>query len=504
MTHDVTDQTSAAETTSTWHARAADLALPTYALLNGTRRPAADGRSYARLNPATGAHLATIAACGEADVDAAVAAARACFDRGDWAGLDPQTRKARMLAWATLIEQHSDELALLETLEIGKPISAARGETPACAATIRWYAEAIDKLYDEVAPTGASDLATITHEPAGVAAAVIPWNYPTIIASWKLGPALAAGNAVILKPAEQAAMACIRLGELAIEAGLPAGALQVLPGTGPVTGGALGRHPDVDVVAFTGSGEIGRRFLEYAAQSNLKRVALECGGKSPQIVTRDCPDLDAAAEAVAYGIWYNQGETCHAGSRLIVDPAVKEELLERLERWAAHFAPGDPLDPETAMGPIVDADQRQNVRDHIDAARDAGATVRGPGCAVPGDGYYVAPTILEGLPHDAAAVREEIFGPVLVVQECAELDASIRMANDTPYGLAASVWTERIADAHRAARRLRAGTVWINTYDQASPATPFGGYKESGIGRDRSLHAFEKFTETKTTWLALA
>ena len=503
MTRDIETETGQPDTAATWRARAHNLSLPTYAVVNGARHAAADGTSYARVNPATGAHLATITECSPADVDTAVAAARACFERGDWADLDPQTRKRRMLAWAALIEQHSDELALLESLEIGKPISSARGETPACAATIRWYAEAIDKLYDEVAPTGASALATITHEPAGVAAAVIPWNYPTIIASWKLGPALAAGNAVILKPAEQAAMACIRLGELALQAGLPAGALQVLPGTGPVTGRALGRHPDVDVVAFTGSGEVGRRFLEYAAQSNLKRVALECGGKSPQIVTRDCADLDAAAKAVAYGIWYNQGETCHAGSRLIVDPAVKADLLDRLEHWAAHFTPGDPLDPATAMGPIVDADQREKVLAYIDGARDAGATVRGAGRDVPDDGYYVAPTILDGLPNDAAAVREEIFGPVLAVQECADLDASIAMANDSRYGLAASIWTERVTDAYRAARRLRAGTVWINTYDQASPATPFGGYKESGIGRDRSLHAFEKFTETKTTWLAL-
>jgi len=490
-----------------WHARARTLRFPTQAVIDGQAVDAADGRTFTRINPATGQPLAAITECGAPDVDRAVRAARRTFEHGDWCDRGPTARKNAMLAWARLIEAHAEEIALLESVEIGKPITdTLNADAVACAATIAWYAEAADKLYDEVAPTDKSALAYITREPAGVVAAVIPWNYPSIIASWKIGPALAAGNSVILKPAEQASLACLRLGELAVEAGLPAGAFQVLPGTGPVTGEALGLHDDVDVVAFTGSDEIGRQFLNYSARSNMKRIWLECGGKSPQIVDRDCPDIDAAAEAIAYGIWYNQGETCHAGSRLIVHPEIKDALLARLDRWAERFEPKDPLDPTTTMGPLVDADQCQRVMGYIESAREAGARIRVGGERVRGDsgGFFVRPTIIEGLANDAPAMREEIFGPVLVVQECRDLAHAIELANDTRYGLAAAVWTNRVAEAHSAAAALRAGTVWVNCYDQASPATPFGGFKESGIGRDRSLHAFDKFTEIKTTWVNLA
>jgi len=490
-----------------WHARAQGLALPTRAFIDGAYGTSADGATFTRINPATGRELAVITECAAADVDRAVATARRSFESGEWALRDPGERKAVLLRFAELVRGHTDELALLETLDTGKPIGQTTTvDVPACAATIQWYAEALDKLYDEVAPTGASAVATVTREPVGVVAAVVPWNYPLIIASWKLGPALAAGNSVLLKPAEQSSLASLRLGALAAEAGIPAGVFQVLPGRGEVTGAALGRHRDVDAIAFTGSTEIGQRFLAYAAESNLKRIALECGGKSPQIVTRDCGDLDRAASAVAWGIWYNQGETCHAGSRLIVDRAVRQPLLARIEALLPTFEPGDPLDPDTVTGALIEAQHLDRVQMYLALARQEGARVRTGGERVREEtgGAFMRPAILDRVENGMRVAREEIFGPVLAVLECDGLDQAIALANDSSYGLAASVWTDRIADAHRAARALRAGTVWINCYDQSSVATPFGGYKQSGVGRDRSLHAFDKFTERKTTWLDLS
>lgn len=497
---------NATQSVPDWHQRARDLALPTQALIDGRFTDAADNATFARANPATGQLLANVAECGERDVDRAVAAARRSFDDGDWAGLAPDDRKAVMLRWAELIRQHQDELALLESLEAGKPIAATTtADIPACAATIQWYAEALDKLYDEVAPTGPHDLTTITREPVGVVAAVVPWNYASIIASWKLGPALGAGNAVILKPAEQSPFAALRLGELALEAGIPPGAIQVLTGRGHVTGQALGLHDGVDAVAFTGSAEVGKTFLGYAARSNMKRVALECGGKSPQVVSRDCEDLDKAADAVAASIFYNAGQTCHSGSRLIVDRPIKDSLLDRVAERAQQFQPGDPLEPATGMGAIIEGEALQRIANHVEVARQGGAHVLTGGATARADsgGWFYRPTIVDNLAPATPIACEEVFGPVLSVLACDGLDEGVRMANDTRYGLAAAVWTSRITDAHRAARRLRAGTVWINCYDKSSPVTPFGGYKESGIGRDRSLHAFDKYMEIKTTWAEL-
>ena len=488
-----------------WHDAARDTVFPTEAFIDGAYGPSTEGTTFTRVNPASGEPLATITECTTSDVDRAVEAAATRFATGEWRNADPGERKRVLLRFAELIRANSDELALLETLDTGKPIAQTTTvDAPACAATIQWYAESLDKLYDEVAPSGKGSVITIRREPIGVVAAVVPWNYPLIIASWKLGPALAAGNSVLLKPAEESTLASLRLAALAAEAGIPAGVLQVLPGRGHVTGEALGRHSRVDAIAFTGSTEIGKRFLGHAGDTNMKRVALECGGKSPQIVTRDCDDLARAAEAIAWSIWYNQGETCHAGSRLIVDRAVREPLLDKLHAWMASFEPGDPLNPETNMGAMISAEHLDRVQGYLEGARRDGATVHG-GARVehPTGGAYMRPAILTGVNNDMEAARDEIFGPVLAVIECDGLDEAIAIANDTHYGLAASVWTDRVSDAHRAANELRAGTVWINCYDQAAVATPFGGYKQSGIGRDRSLHAFDKYTELKTTWLEL-
>lgn len=487
-----------------WHAWANELELPTDPWIAGKPVPETHGGRFQRINPATGSELAQIGECDAADVESAVSSARQTFQSGDWQYLSPTGRKERMQRWASLIREHNDELALLETLDTGKPIGeTTTADVPACAATIDWYAEAIDKLYDEVAPTGGDSHTTITREPVGVVVAVVPWNYPLIISSWKIGPALAAGNSVILKPAEQSSLASLRLAELAHQAGIPGGAFQVVTGRGHITGEALGRHPDVDVVAFTGSAEIGKRFLVYAGESNMKRVALECGGKSPQIVARDCPDLDRAAAAIAGSIWYNQGETCHAGSRVIVDRAVRDDLLKRVEAWLPNFEPGDPLDPATPVGALIEAEHMERVQDYLRLAPEEGARLRVGGEPVRQDsgGYYMRPAILDQVEPQMRVARDEIFGPVLAVLDCDGLDEAVRIANDTEYGLAASVWTNSIGAGHRAARAIRAGTVWINTYDQSSVVTPFGGYKQSGIGRDRSLHAFDKYTEMKTTWL---
>ncbi len=495
---------STATPIDSWHTRAEELTLPADPFIDGEYRDRTAGGRFTRLNPANGRGLADVGECGAADVDEAVSAAARCFAAGTWCDLAPEQRKRAMLRWAGLIREHLDELALLETLETGKPIRDTRSvDVPACAGAIEWYAESLDKLYDEIAPTGRGAVASITREPIGVVAAVVPWNYPLIIAAWKIGPALGAGNSVILKPAEQSSLASLRLAGLAHEAGIPAGAFQVLSGRGHVTGEALGRHPQVDVVAFTGSAGIGKRFLVYAGESNMKRIALECGGKSPQIVSRDCSDLDKAASAIAWSIWYNQGETCHAGSRLIVDRAIRDDLLERIEALLPQFEPGDPLDPDTGMGAMIEREHLERVQQYLDVARMEGARVRTGGERVREDtgGWYMRPAILEGVTNDMRVAREEIFGPVLSVLECDGLDEAIAIANDSQYGLAAAVWTDLIADAHRAARALRAGTVWVNTYDQGSVATPFGGYKQSGIGRDRSLHAFDKYVEMKTTWV---
>ena len=376
---------------------------------------------------------------------------------------------------------------------------------PAVAKCIAWYAETADKSYDEIAPTGPSALALITREPLGVVGAVVPWNFPLLMAAWKIGPALATGNTMILKPAEQSPLTAIRIAELAVEAGIPDGVFNVVPGFGETAGQALGRHMDVDAIAFTGSIEVGKLFLKYAGESNMKRVSCECGGKTPNIIMSDCPDIDAAAEAAGVGIFFNQGEVCNAGSRLLVEEPIKDRVLERIGKIAERFQPGDPLDPSTAMGAIVDDVQLDRVLGYIEAGKAEGAELKigGARVRVESGGFYVEPTVFDKVDNAMKIAQEEIFGPVLSTITFRDADDAIRIANDTVYGLAAAVWTSDLATAHKTARGLRAGTVWVNCFDHGDITVPFGGFKESGFGRDKSLHALDKYVQLKTTWINL-
>ncbi|MET0381857.1 MAG: aldehyde dehydrogenase, partial [Burkholderiaceae bacterium] len=432
--------------------------------------------------------------------------ARAAFDDGRWAGQAPAQRKKILQRFADGILAAKDELALLETLDMGKPIRHSLAvDVPACARCIAWYAEAADKVYGEVAPTGADALALITREPVGVVGAIVPWNYPMIMAAWKIGPALACGNSVVLKPSEKSPLTALRLAEIAVEAGLPPGVFNVVPGFGQEAGEALALHTDVDAVAFTGSTRVGRKMLEYAGRSNLKRVYNELGGKSAFVVFDDFADIGRAAETVAGGMFFNQGESCNAPSRVLVHERIADEFVRLVAAEAPKHAPADPLDPETGMGALVDETQLNTVLGYIEAGRAEGARVVSGGRRARAEtgGWYVEPTVFDRVDNAMKIAREEIFGPVMSVIRFKDEKEAVAIANASAYGLQAAVWSDNLNRAHRVARALRAGTVHVNSYDEDDITVPFGGYRQSGNGRDKSLHAFDKYTELKTTWVRI-
>jgi gamma-glutamyl-gamma-aminobutyraldehyde dehydrogenase len=482
-----------------WHERAAALKIDGRSVIQGERvaalGSAGQPATFTKTSPIDGRVLGEVTRGQAADIDAAVGAARAAFDDGRWAGKAPAARKKILQTFADKILAAKDELALLECLDMGKPIQYAFSvDVSATARTIAWYAEAVDKIYDEIAPTASNALALITREPMGVIGCIVPWNYPMIMAAWKLGPALAAGNSVVLKPSEKSPYTALRLAELA-----------VVPGYGHEAGEALALHMDVDAIGFTGSTRTGRRMLDYAGRSNLKRVYNELGGKSAFVVFDDFADLERAAKTVAGSMFFNQGESCNAPSRVLVHEAVADRFVEIVAAQAPKYQPADPLDAATVMGALVDDTQLRTVMGYIDAGKAEGARCVAGGQQVRAEtgGYYVAPTVFDRVDMGMKIAREEIFGPVLSVLRFKTEDEAVALANGSPYGLQASVWSDHIDRAHRMARKLRAGTVHVNQYDEDDITVPFGGFKQSGNGRDKSLHAFDKYTELKTTWIRI-
>ena len=489
-----------------WHERAVAQPIDGRMVIDGERRAAASGETFECISPINGRSLGQVARGAAADVDAAVKSARAAFEDGRWAGKPPAVRKKILQRFADKILGARDELALLETLDMGKPIRYSLSvDVPSTARCIAWYAEAVDKVYDEIAPTPQNALALITREPMGVIGAIVPWNYPMIMAAWKLGPALAAGNSVVLKPSEKSPLTALRLAELAVEAGLPPGVFNVVPGYGHEAGEALALHMDVDAIGFTGSTRVGRRMLDYAGRSNLKRVYNELGGKSAFVVFPDFADLPRAAETVAGAMFFNQGESCNAPSRVLVHESIAEAFSALVAAQAPQYAPADPLDAGTVMGALVDDTQLKTVMGYIEAGTSEGARCVAGGRQARTDsgGYYVEPTVFDGVANGMRIAREEIFGPVLAIIRFSDEAEAVRLANNSSYGLQASVWSDNINRAHRVARALRAGTVHVNQYDEDDITVPFGGYKQSGNGRDKSLHAFDKYTELKTTWIRI-
>ncbi len=486
-------------------ADAEELPIRRLAYIGGRGVPAESGATMPTYDPSTGTLIAEIAACDAADVDRAVIVAREVFERGVWSRAAPAERRRVLTRWSKLIERHGEEIARLDSLEAGKPITDCReGDVPETVETIRWFAESIDKVYDRVAPTGTDVVARVTREPIGVVGAVIPWNFPALMMAWKVGPALAVGNSVVVKPAEQTSLSALLLAELAVEAGLPEGVLNVVPGLGETAGAALGLHPDVDMVTFTGSTEVGRYFLEYSARSNLKRITLECGGKSPQVVLAGVRDLDEVAAEVVRAAFWNMGENCSAGTRLLVHSSIHAALVERVVAATVELRIGDPGDPRVEVGPLIDPGSGQRVLDYIDRGVADGARVAVGGRRVLEEtgGWYVEPTVLDDVPVGSTVAREEIFGPVLSVIPFDSEEEAVALANDSDYGLAASLWTDDIDAAHRVSRLLKAGTVSINCYSEGDVTAPFGGWKQSGFGgRDKGIDALEQYCQTKTTWL---
>ncbi|MEM9759946.1 MAG: aldehyde dehydrogenase [Pseudomonadota bacterium] len=490
-----------------YQAIAQDLSLPLNPYINGKYASPLSGQRMPSVNPATGAVLGEMANCGAPDVDLAVMKAREAFDRGAWSRLHPSERKDVMIQLCKLLHRDRHQLAVMESLESGKPIQeCAMTDVPETIACLKWHAEATDKLYDQLSPSGDDAVGMIVREPIGVAACVLPWNFPLMMLAWKIGPALSAGNSVIVKPAEQTSMTALRVAELAGEAGLPEGVLNVLPGDGPSTGEPIGLHDDIGVVSFTGSTEVGRRFLEYSARSNLKRVVLECGGKNPALVLSDADNLEHAAKHIVYAALWNMGQNCTANSRIIVHRDVKAALLERIHGQLREWETGDPLDPRHRLGAIISREQYDKILGYIETGKQEGATVIAGGSAMEmGDGLFIEPTIFDDVTPEMTIAREEIFGPVVALIEVSSNSEGLRLANDTCYGLQASLYTASVKNAHRYARALQAGTVSVNCYAEGDIATPFGGYKLSGFGgRDNSLQAHEQYCETKTIWIDMS
>lgn len=468
-------------------------------LIDGVRVPASSGRSFETLNPATGEVLATVAEADAADVDAAVRSARAAFE-GSWSHMKASERGALMLKLAELIRRNEDELVQLESLDSGKPVSAIRRQDlPAVIDTLTYYAGMADKINGQVIPARPDALTYTVREPLGVVGAIIPWNFPLMIGMWKIAPALACGCTVVLKPAEITPLTALRIGELAFEAGFPAGVLNVVPGFGKVAGQALVDHPDVDKVTFTGSPVVGRQILQGSA-GNLKRVTLELGGKSANIIFPDA-DIDAAVKAAGAGIFFNTGQVCSAGSRILVHHSIHDKVVERLAARAQTTRMGNPQDSSTGMGPLVSEMQMKRVLDYIEIGRKEGATLVTGGSRHGNVGYFVEPTVFAGVRHEMRISQEEIFGPVATVISFQDEEDALRIANGTVYSLAAGVWTGDIGRAHRFARRLKAGTVWVNTYGPTDIRLPWGGARDSGFGREHGEAAIDNFTEPKVVWI---
>lgn len=488
-----------------YRALASELTLPGGAFIDG-RALNPEGARFDTVNPATGEALTSLPICDAAVVDEAVRKARQAFDAGTWSRMDPTERKKVLIRLTKLMRREFHELAVMESLDSGKPVGEIETvDLPETLNCLEWYAELGDKCYDEVAPAGDDAVALVVREPLGVVGCVLPWNFPLLMLGWKLGPALISGNSVVLKPAEETSLTALRVAELAHQAGLPRGVLNVATGTGEVTGQALGLHPDVDMVSFTGSTETGKRFLRYAADSNLKNVVLECGGKNPCLVLDDAENLDVVADQAVSGMLWNMGENCSAASRLIVHKDISEPLIERMIERMAHWRTGDPLNPANRLGAIVSRNHYQKILDYIEQGLAEGARLLAGGKpSGQGDGLYIEPTLFDRVGGGMAIAREEIFGPVLGIITVASVEEGIAVANDTRFGLAASLFTSNVRRAHRIGRALKAGTVTVNCFGEGNIATPFGGYGQSGFGgRDKGKQALDQYTQLKTLWIDL-
>jgi len=491
-----------------WQARAAALKPDTGLFIDGAFVDASKGGKFETVNPATGEVVAEVARGTAEDVDRAVASAKKAFKSGVWSRMAPSDRMAVMRRFADLIEDHAEDFALLDTLDMGKPISDMLNiDIPGSLMTIRFFAETIDKMEGVVTNTNADALHYILRQPLGVCGLVVPWNYPLMMAAWKLAPALSCGNSVVLKPAEQSPLSALLLARLFSEAGGPDGVFNVVTGFGEETGKPLALHMDVDKIGFTGSGEVGKLMLIYAGQSNMKRVTTECGGKSPQIVLADCEDLEKAATFGVAGIFGNQGEVCSAGSRILVERKVYDDYVALFTEAAKDMhVPGNPLDPDTTMGPLVTPEQQARVLGYIEKGKAEGAKLAFGG-SVPAafnTGCYVEPTLFTDVSNKMTIAQEEIFGPVASIIPVDDLDHAIATANDTIYGLASAIWTSNLKSAHRFAREIEAGIVWVNAYEAGDATTPWGGFKQSGNGRDKCLEALTQYTQTKSVWIELS